>query len=160
MDQEEFNIWKWVVGAATTVLAGVFTGTWAVAAKTKGFEAQIEQLNKKHEQGESRIRVLEEAQVSQQAFCERQQEQLTKAITASICASVKEMLSSDVLRQTKEIGEINKNLALIAQSQEMTKEDITEIFARLNNWKRVGVSSNDTGQRRRYVDFVEHTEQP
>lgn len=159
MDQEEFNLWKWVFGAAATILTGIFTGTWAVAAKTKDIEAQLDQAKKDSVHNADRIKMLEDAQVSQQAFCEKQQDQLTKAITASICASVKEMLSTDVLRQTKEIAEINKNIALIAQSQEMTKDDITEIFARLNNWKRTGSTSNDTGLRRRYIDFVEHEEQ-
>ena len=145
----DFSVWTWLVGAASTVLVGIASGTWAASRKVTMFEATqakhtADIINLKGVEAAQRI--VEATQIKQtaditalklaaeghSAFCAKQKEDLLDAIRKEICHIVKLAIKDMTIEHHSSIASLDKNVALIAQSNEQMEGHIAEIFKRLN----------------------------
>lgn len=133
--QDDIDFWKWVIGLGAACLSGIAGGSWRAATKTENFE--------------TRLQSLEKFKSEQKQMCESQ----AKMISEQLCAALREMAKTEKIERMEKLEGIERNIAVIMNDNQYTKDHITEIFARLN--KRRLSNPNDTGQRRRVTDFIE-----
>jgi len=114
----DVSLWTWVVGAASSLGVGLISGTWSASRKMA--------------QHEMRLTALEKEATGHSAFCARQKEELLDAIRKEICHIVKLAIKDLTLEHHSSIASLDKNVALIAQSNEQMEKHIEEIFNRLN----------------------------
>lgn len=114
----DVSLWTWALGAAGSVCVGLFSGTWAASRKMA--------------QHEMRLSALENASAGHAAFCAKQKEDLLDAIRKEICSIVKLAIKDLTIEHHASISSLDKNVALIAQSNEQMEKHIEEIFNRLN----------------------------
>lgn len=133
--QDDIDLWKWIIGLGTAFFSGIVGGSWRVATKTANFE--------------TRLQSLEDFKDKQELICESK----ARMITDQLCSALREMAKTEKIEGMEKLEGIERNIAVIMNDNQYTKEHITEIFARLN--KRRSSNPNDTGQRRRITDYVE-----
>jgi hypothetical protein len=151
-----FSVWTWVVGIVSSLFVGVSSGTWAASRKVAMFEATqaqhatdilalkgVEATQIKHT---ADIVALKLAAEGHSTFCAKQKQDLIDAIRKEICSIVQLAISDLSLKQQSSIASLDKNVALIAQSNEQMESHIVEIFNRLNRERDTG---SPTGKERR-----------
>lgn len=109
--------------------------TWKASARVTSMEADIEQLI-----------AFRDKQMEQ---CSKLQTELVDKVTTQLKGVFETLLGQIVLQQTKDLAEINKNLALIAQSHDTLEDKVAEISERINRRHL-----NDSGMRRRHSDMT------
>lgn len=145
----DIGFWKWAVGIASSIVVGIASGTWAASRKVTLFES----TQAKHAEAiadlkgvEAAQRVVEAAQIKHTAdivalklaaeghtaFCAKQKQDLLDSIRKEICNIVQLAISDLTLKQQANISNLDKNVALITQSNEQMGKHIEEIFNRLN----------------------------
>lgn len=145
----DIGFWKWLLGIATSVVVGVASGTWAASRKVTLFES----TQAKHAEDIANLKSIEAAQKvveatqikhtadivalklaaeGHTAFCAKQKQDLLDSIRKEICNIVQLAISDLNLKQQANISNLDKNVALIAQSNEQMEKHIEEIFNRLN----------------------------
>ena len=156
------SFWTWMAGAVATVALSIVTGTWAASRKVTIFEA----TQAKHDADitslkgiEASQRIVEATQIKHTAditalklaaeghatFCAKQKEELLEAIRKEICSIVKLAIKDMTIDHHASIASLDKNIALIAQSNEQMEAHIIEIFNRLNRRD----TDNPSGKERR-----------
>ena len=128
----DVSLWTWAVGAIGSIGVGLLSGTWSASRKMA--------------QHDMRIAALETATSAYPAFCARQKQDLLDAIQKDICNIVRLAISDLTLKQNSSIASLDKNVALIAQSNEQMEAHIAEIFNRLNRRD----TDNPSGKERRH----------
>ena len=126
------NLWTWAVGVVGSVGVGLFSGTWAASRKMA--------------QHEMRLASLETSAAAHPVFCAKQKEELLDAINKEICSIVKLAIKDVTIDHHASIASLDKNVALIAQSNEQMEAHIIEIFNRLNRRD----TDNPSGKERRH----------
>ena len=114
----DVSLWTWVVGAASSLGVGLISGTWSASRKMA--------------QHEMRLTALERDSAGHATFCAKQKEELLDAIRKEICSIVKLAIKDLTIEHHASISSLDKNVALIAQSNEQMEAHIVEIFNRLN----------------------------
>ena len=127
----DVSVWTWAVGAIGSLGVGLISGTWAAS--------------KKMAQHEMRLTALENASAGHAAFYARQKEELLDTIRKEICNIVKLAIKDLTIDHHASIASLDKNVALIAQSNEQMEAHIIEIFNRLNRRD----TDNPSGKERR-----------
>lgn len=127
----DVSLWTWVLGAAGSIGVGLLGGTWAAS--------------KKMAQHEMRLAAIELSCSGHAAFCAKQKEELLDAIRKEICSIVKLAIKDMTIDHHASIASLDKNVALIAQSNEQMEAHIVEIFNRLNRRD----TDNPSGKERR-----------
>ena len=127
----DVSLWTWMLGAVSSVGVGLLSGTWAAS--------------KKMAQHDMRLLALETAATNHSAFCAKQKEELLDAIRKEICSIVKLAIKDMTIDHHASIASLDKNVALIAQSNEQMEAHIIEIFNRLNRRD----TDNPSGKERR-----------
>ena len=128
----DVSVWTWLVGAVSSVGVGLLSGAWAAS--------------KKMAQHEMRLAAIELSCSGHAAFCAKQKEELLEAIRKEICSIVKLAIKDMTIDHHASIASLDKNVALIAQSNEQMETHIIEIFNRLNRRD----TDNPTGKERRH----------
>ena len=127
----DVSLWTWAVGAIGSIGIGLLSGTWAAS--------------KKMAQHDMRLLALETAATNHSAFCAKQKEDLLEAVRKEICNIVKLAIKDLTIEHHSSISSLDKNVALIAQSNEQMEKHIEEIFNRLNRRD----TDNPSGKERR-----------
>ena len=127
----DVSVWTWLVGAVSSVGVGLISGTWAAS--------------KKMAQHEMRLAAIELSCSGHAAFCAKQKEDLLEAVRKEICNIVKLAIKDLTIEHHSSISSLDKNVALIAQSNEQMEKHIIEIFNRLNRRD----TDNPSGKERR-----------
>lgn len=135
LSEEDINFWKWLSGLALPILGFVGLNSWKASAKMTSFEA--------------RVKSLEDFKESQAEQCSLMQERLAEHLQLVLEASFKDMLNGYVAAQTKELSEISKNIALLAQANTVTQAQFAELLLEHKKYVRPIFNSDDTFRRRR-----------
>lgn len=128
----DVGLWTWAVGAVSSLGVGLISGTWSASRKMA--------------QHEMRLTALEKEATGHSAFCAKQKQDLLEAIQKEICHIVKVAIKDLTIEHHSSIASLDKNVALIAQSNEQMEAHIAEIFNRLNRRD----TDNPSGKERRH----------
>ena len=83
--------------------------------------------------------------------CPKLQEALFERLSSMLYSSIDKNINVVVLEQTKVLGEMSKQMALLAQSHDLLTQKVSELSNRTITIK----NPSDNGQRRRVTDLVE-----
>lgn len=98
----------------------------------------------------SDLKVLKDRLDDREEQCPKLQEALFERLSNMLYSSIDKNINVVVLEQTKVLGEMSKQLALLAQSHDLLTQKVSELSNRTITVK----NPNDTGQRRRVTDLV------
>lgn len=99
----------------------------------------------------SDLKVLKDRLDDREEQCPKLQEALFERLSNMLYSSIDKNINVVVLEQTKVLGEMSKQLALLAQSHELLTQKVSELSNRTITVK----NTSDSGQRRRVTDLVE-----
>lgn len=131
----DLNFWKWVWGVLLSILAFVGVNSWKASAKMTRFEDRVKALE-----------AFKDAQIEQ---CAQMQNRLAEHLQLVLRDSFKDMLNGYVSEQTKELAEISKNIALLAQSHATTQAQFAELLVEHKKYLRPVFGADDSFRRRR-----------
>ena len=89
-------------------------------------------LGKKVGSWEDKVGLMWEERGKARPFCASQEERLLKKAEEVALVTVTTALKDLIITNNKELAGINTNLALLKQSNDQIKDDINELFERLN----------------------------
>lgn len=98
----------------------------------------------------SDLKTMKERLDAREEQCPKLQEALFERLSSMLYSSIDKNINVVVLEQTKVLGEMSKQLALLAQSHDLLTQKVSELSNRTITVK----NPNDTGQRRRVTDLV------
>jgi hypothetical protein len=124
------------LGLFGSAFIGLLTGSWAASRKITLYETKMAAHDDKL--AELEAFKLEQAalhakqKADQTAFCTKQKEELLEVLRKDICSIVKLAIKDMVIEHNGQLSNLDKNVALIAQSNGQMEKNIEEIFRRLN----------------------------
>lgn len=162
--ENDVAVWKWLSGAFFAALAFVGKHSWKASAKVTAMkvaaeaaekrltelEKDLEEVPAKVGAMQSDLDALKTRLKEHETRCSSLQKELSSGLTLSLKTAFESMLSASALASAKELGEINKNLALIAQSHEKLEEQVNRISDKVD--RRYMFNPNDNEMRRRSTD--------
>ena len=98
----------------------------------------------------SDLKTLKERLDEREEQCPKLQEALFEKLSNMLYSSIDKNINVVVLEQTKVLGEMSKQMALLAQSHDLLTQKVSDLSNRTITVK----NPNDTGQRRRVTDLV------
>jgi hypothetical protein len=116
----------------TKVLYGVFTAIIGGAAGLFGMGMQLAKRDAASAERDRRIKALEEENAKHEAFCDKRKDEIIQQVSDKLCASFREMIRDERLAERNSRAGIETSLAVLVESNKSIKEDITEIFNRMN----------------------------
>lgn len=137
LPDNDLDLWKWVTGGFCAIVVWIGKNTWKASSTITEMKADIAQL--------------QAIAASHEAKCKVMQSELAASLTASLKSAFDSMQSETVLDHTKELAEINKNLALLAQRNESLGEQVSKLADKVD---KIYVGGVDSGLRRRSTDCV------
>lgn len=166
MTENDVTLWKWVSGFFFTALAFVAKHSWKASARVTAMKAEhvatgkrlaaleveLESVPSKVHSLRVDVDALGVRVKEHETRCSSLQKELAAGLTTSLNTAFESMLSASALASSKELGEINKNLALIAQSHEKLEEQVNRISDKVD--RRFVFNPNDNGMRRRASDTI------
>ena len=126
-----------LVYGISAILAWIGVKSYTVGGAVSEFKSDLKNLKVKFEEREEQ--------------CPKLQEALFERLSSMLYSSIDKNINVVVLEQTKVLGEMSKQLALLAQSHDLLTQKVSELSNRTITVK----NPNDTGQRRRVTDLVE-----
>ena len=126
-----------LVYGISAVLAWVGVKSYTVGGTVSEFKSDLKNLKVKFEEREEQ--------------CPKLQEALFERLSSMLYSSIDKNINVVVLEQTKVLGEMSKQMALLAQSHDLLTQKVSELSNRTITIK----NPSDNGQRRRLTDFVE-----
>ena len=97
----------------------------------------------------SDLKTLKERLDGREEQCPKLQEALFEKLSNMLYSSIDKNINVVVLEQTKVLGEMSKQMALLAQSHDLLTQKVSDLSNRTITVK----NPNDTGQRRRVTDL-------
>lgn len=129
MQTEDWKAWQWVVGVLGSMLGGAAVGGWV----GRGL---LESLRNRQEQTEQRMAALEH----QQNVCRA-------TIKDEITAIVRQAVADHAIGQTKQLGSIETQVAVLVALHGETQQDIKAIFERMDR-RAMEIPLPPSGERR------------
>ena len=125
-----------LVYGISAILAWIGVKSYTVGGAVSDFKGELKNLKE-------RLDVREEQ-------CPKLQEALFEKLSNMLYSSIDKNINVVVLEQTKVLGEMSKQMALLAQSHDLLTQKVSDLSSRTITVK----NPNDTGQRRRVTDLV------
>ena len=125
-----------LVYGISAVLAWIGVKSYTVGGAVSEFKSDLKNLKVKFEEREEQ--------------CPKLQEALFERLSNMLYSSIDKNINVVVLEQTKVLGEMSKQMALLAQSHDLLTQKVSDLSNRTITVK----NPNDTGQRRRVTDLV------
>ena len=125
-----------LVYGISAILAWVGVKSYTVGGTVSDFKGELKNLKERLDGREEQ--------------CPKLQEALFERLSNMLYSSIDKNINVVVLEQTKVLGEMSKQMALLAQSHDL----LTQKVADLSNRTITVKNPNDTGQRRRVTDLV------
>lgn len=125
-----------LVYGISAILAWIGVKSYTVGGAVSEFKSDLKNLKVKFEEREEQ--------------CPKLQEALFERLSSMLYSSIDKNINVVVLEQTKVLGEMSKQMALLAQSHDLLTQKVSELSNRTITVK----NPNDTGQRRRVTDLV------
>ncbi|MDY0013897.1 MAG: hypothetical protein RBS40_13510 [Rhodocyclaceae bacterium] len=112
------NLWQWLVGIASTVAAAI--AGWAAAARSNQRDI------------EARLAVVERCQAKRTEFCDSQREDIMDDLRKEVGGIVRAAIQDMVITHLRDLANLDKILAVQAETMRQIQEDVEAIFGRLN----------------------------
>ena len=125
-----------LVYGISALLAWIGVKSYTVGGAVSEFKSDLKNLKVKFEEREEQ--------------CPKLQEALFERLSSMLYSSIDKNINVVVLEQTKVLGEMSKQMALLAQSHDLLTQKVSDLSNRTITVK----NPNDTGQRRRVTDLV------
>ena len=126
-----------LVYGISAILAWVGVKSYTVGGTVSDFKGELKNLKERLDGREEQ--------------CPKLQEAMFERLSNMVYSSIDKNINVVVLEQTKVLGDMSKQLALLAQSHDLLTQKVSELSNRTITVK----NPNDTGQRRRVTDLVE-----
>lgn len=107
-----------LIGAAGAAIVAIVSGAWFASAKAK--------------EHEMRLQSLEDERRRMTAFCASQKAEIFAELRKELCGAFREMLKDTAAASNRDLYEIKINVAVLVESHKGLKEDVGEIFQRIN----------------------------
>ena len=125
-----------LVYGISAILAWIGVKSYTVGGTVSDFKGELKNLKERLDGREEQ--------------CPKLQEALFERLSSMLYSSIDKNINVVVLEQTKVLGEVSKQMALLAQSHDLLTQKVSELSNRTITVK----NPNDTGQRRRVTDLV------
>lgn len=125
-----------LVYGISAILAWVGVKSYTVGGTVSDFKGELKNLKERLDGREEQ--------------CPKLQEAMFERLSNMVYSSIDKNINVVVLEQTKVLGDMSKQLALLAQSHDLLTQKVSELSNRTITVK----NPNDTGQRRRVTDLV------
>ena len=125
-----------LVYGISAILAWIGVKSYTVGGTVSDFKGELKNLKERLDGREEQ--------------CPKLQEAMFERLSNMVYSSIDKSINVVVLEQTKVLGEMSKQLALLAQSHDLLTQKVSELSNRTITVK----NPNDTGQRRRVTDLV------
>lgn len=137
IDGDNLPFLEKLVYGLTAILVWVGVKSYKVGGAVSDFKGELKIL---------KVRVDD-----RERDCPQMQEALFERLSNILHSSIDKNISSIVLEQTKVLGEMSKQLALLSQSHDELTKKVSELGGRRMLFKHPA----DTGMRRRLTDYAE-----
>lgn len=125
-----------LVYGISAILAWIGVKSYTVGGTVSDFKGELKNLKERLDGREEQ--------------CPKLQEAMFERLSNMVYSSIDKSINVVVLEQTKVLGDMSKQLALLAQSHDLLTQKVSELSNRTITVK----NPNDTGQRRRVTDLV------
>lgn len=125
-----------LVYGISAILAWIGVKSYTVGGTVSDFKGELKNLKERLDGREEQ--------------CPKLQEALFERLSSMLYSSIDKNINVVVLEQTKVLGEMSKQMALLAQSHDLLTQKVSELSNRTITIK----NPSDNGQRRRVTDLV------
>ena len=134
---DDLSFLEKLVYGISAILAWIGVKSYTVGGTVSDFKGELKNLKERLDGREEQ--------------CPKLQEALFEKLSNMLYSSIDKNINVVVLEQTKVLGEMSKQMALLAQSHDLLTQKVSELSNRTITIK----NPSDNGQRRRLTDFVE-----
>lgn len=133
---DDLSFLEKLVYGISAILAWIGVKSYTVGGTVSDFKGELKNLKERLDGREEQ--------------CPKLQEALFEKLSNMLYSSIDKNINVVVLEQTKVLGEMSKQMALLAQSHDLLTQKVSDLSNRTITVK----NPNDTGQRRRVTDLV------
>lgn len=126
-----------LVYGISAILAWIGVKSYTVGGTVSDFKGELKNLKERLDGREEQ--------------CPKLQEAMFERLSNMVYSSIDKSINVVVLEQTKVLGDMSKQMALLAQSHDLLTQKVSELSNRTITIK----NPSDNGQRRRVTDLVE-----
>jgi hypothetical protein len=117
---------RWAIGAVWATISVTAIGVWNAATRTNTIEAT-------QKSNVDRITKLEDEWIRHETLCAKRKEEIILQVSERLCAAFKDLVKDTKLETSHDLASIKTSLAVMVESNKAIKEDISEIFGRMNS---------------------------
>lgn len=129
---EEWQLWKWVLGLVGSMLSGAAVGGWVGRGLVEAVKQRVSTLEQKV------------------SFIEIEQNKCQSTLKNDIKDIVQQAIDRQAIARAEQMGEIRTELAVITALHAETQKDVKALFSRLDRRKHEVVLPQ-SGERRDQV---------